>query len=161
MKASLTVEALNVLFLLPCDEDVEKCITRAYRALKPGGVLACNIYNAFGPELRKLTNHENIVNDRRGHGIRIIRIEKLEDYNPVLGIGWVHSTDIIEAPDGRHVLRDKERFRFFTYWDMKHYLENAGFKTISHYAEPEDETCQEASGRPDNFHSPQMKSGPG
>lgn len=129
------VEALNVLFLLPTDEDVKKCIAGAYRALKPGGVLICNIYNAFGPEVRKLTSHESSVEDRRGRGIRITRINKLEDYDPVLGAGWVHSTDIVEAPDGRHVFRDKERFRFFTYWDITRYLEDAGFKTISQYAD--------------------------
>jgi hypothetical protein len=103
--------------------------------LKPGGVLVCNIYDAFGPEAGKLTNHESIVNDRRGHGIRITTIEKLEGYDPVLGIGWIHSTDVIEAQDGRNVFRDKEKFRFFTYWDIKRYLENAGFKTISHHAD--------------------------
>jgi ubiquinone/menaquinone biosynthesis C-methylase UbiE len=43
------VEALYVLFLLPSDEDVKKCIAEAYRALKPGGVFVCNIHNAFGP----------------------------------------------------------------------------------------------------------------
>lgn len=129
------VEALNVLFLLPSDQDVEKCIAGAYLALKPGGVLVCNIYNAFGPEARKLTNHETIVEDQRGRGIRITRINKLEDYDPVLGTGWVHSTDIVEAPDGRHVFRDKERFRFFTYWDIRRYLENAGFTTNSQYAD--------------------------
>ncbi|HVH14891.1 MAG TPA: class I SAM-dependent methyltransferase [Candidatus Angelobacter sp.] len=129
------VEALNVLFLLPSDEDVEKCIAGAHRALRPGGVLVCNIYNAFGPEIRKLTNHESIVEDRRGRGIRITRINKLEDYDPVLGTGWVHSTDIVEAPDGRHVFRDKERFRFFTYWDITRYLENAGFEIIGQYAD--------------------------
>ena len=129
------VEALNVLFLLPSDQDVEKCIGGAHRALKLGGVLICNIYNALGPEVRKLTSHESSVEDQRGRGIRITRINKLEDYDPLLGAGWVHSTDIVEAPDGRHVFRDKERFRFFTYWDIRRYLENAGFKTISHYAD--------------------------
>ncbi len=129
------VEALNILFLLPSDEDVEKCIAGAYRALRPGGVLVCNVYNAFGPEARKLTNHENVVEDRRGRGIRITRIEKLEDFDPVLGAGWIHTTDSIEAQDGHHVFHDKEWFRLFTYWDIAHYLKNANFKTIGHYAD--------------------------
>jgi SAM-dependent methyltransferase len=129
------VEALNVLFLLPSDEDVEKCLAGAYRALRLGGVLVCNIYNALGPEARKLTSHEPTVNERRGRGIRITRIEKLEDYNPVLSAGWIHTTDIIEAPDGHHAFHDKEWFRYFTYSDLAHYLKTAGFKTISHYTD--------------------------
>lgn len=127
------VEALYILFLLPSDDDVEKCLAGAYRALKPGGVFVCNIYNAFGPDARKLANHENLVSDRKGHGIRITGIEKLEEYDPVQSVGWVQETSIIEAPDGHHVFRDKERYRMFTYWDIKHYLKNAGFKTIYHY----------------------------
>ncbi len=129
------VEALNILFLLPSDEDVEKCIAGAYRALKPGGVLVSNVYNALGPEARKLTNHENIVGDRRGRGIRITRIEKLKHFDPVLGAGWIHTTDSIEAQDGHHVFHDKEWFRLFTYWDIARYLKNANFNTISHYTD--------------------------
>ena len=129
------VEALNILFLLPSDEDVEKCVAGAYRALKPGGVLVCNVYNAFGPEARKLTNHENVVNERHGRGIRITRIEKLEKFDPVLGAGWIHTTDSIEAPDGHHVFHDKEWFRYFTYWDIARYLKDANFKTVRHYTD--------------------------
>lgn len=38
------------------------------------------------------------------------RIQKLEGYDPVLSVDWVHSTNIVETPDGHHVFRDKERF---------------------------------------------------
>jgi SAM-dependent methyltransferase len=127
------VEALNILFLLPSDEDVEKCVAGAYRALKPGGVFVCNIYNAFGPSMRKFANGESIVRDRRGRGIQITETEKLVDYDPVMDVGLIHTTNLIKAPDGHHVLHGKERFRLFTYWDTARYLNNAGFKTISNY----------------------------
>ena len=130
------VLALNVLFLLPSDEDTAKCLGGTYKALRPGGILICNIYNPFaksGTEIRKLIDSDHTINESRGQGIRITRIEKLKGYDPVLGLGWIHSTDIIEAPDGRHVFRDSERFRFFTYWDITHFLNHAGFKRISTY----------------------------
>lgn len=130
------VLALDVLFLLPNDEDVEKCITGAYKALRPGGVLICDIYNALATsdsEVRKLTNADHVVTKSRGRGIRMTAIETLKDYDPVRGVGWIHTTSVVEAPDGRHVFRDRERFRFFTYWDMIHILNKAGFKELSHY----------------------------
>jgi hypothetical protein len=40
---------------------------------------------------------------------------------------------VIETPDGVHVFRDRERSRFFTYWDILHYLQMAGFKEIKCY----------------------------
>jgi hypothetical protein len=95
--------------------------------------LVCNIHNGFGPEARKLINQENVVSDRRGRGIRITNIEKLEDFDPVSATGWIHTTTIIEAPDDYHVFRDKEMFRLFTLWDITRHLETAGFKTISQY----------------------------
>ncbi len=79
------------------------------------------------------TNNDHIVNESRGRGVRFTRIEKLKDYDPVLGVGWVHATDIVEAPDGRHVFRDKERVRFFTYWDITSFMSQAGFKEASYY----------------------------
>lgn len=132
------VLALNLLFLLPCDEDVKKCIVGAYRALRPGGVLVCNIFNALATgrsEARRLTNNEHIVSESRARGIRMTAIEKLKDYDPVLGVGWVHTTSIVEAPDGRRVFRDKERLRFLTYWDITNFTSQAGFKQTSHYSD--------------------------
>ncbi len=130
------VLALNVLFLLPSDEDAKTCIVGAYRALRPGGVLVCNIFNALAAgrsEARRLTNNEHVVSDSRGRGIRMTAIEKLKNYDPVQGVGWVHTTSIVEAPDGRHVFRDRERGRFFTYRDITHFTGQAGFKETSHY----------------------------
>ncbi len=130
------VLALNVLFLLPSDEDAAKCLAGTYEALRPGGVLVCSIYNGLATgssEARRLTNYDSLVSEVPGRGIRITRIEKLKDYDPVLGVGWVHSTDIIEAPDGGHVFRDRERFRFFTYWDIMRLLTDSGFKSPSTY----------------------------
>lgn len=132
------VLALNVLFLLPSDEDALKCLAGAYKALRPGGVLVCSIYNGFATgnsEARRLTNSDFLVEEVRGRGIRITRVNKLRDYDPVLGVGWVHSTDIVEAPDGCHVFRDRERFRFFTYWDIMRFLTDSGFKEPSAYAD--------------------------
>lgn len=132
------VLALNVLFLLPSDDDVKRCIVGAYRALRPGGVLVCNIFNALATgrsEARRLTNNEDVVSESRGRGIRITAIEKLKGYDPVLGVGWVHTTSIIEAPDGRHVFHDKERLRFFTYWDIMNLTSQAGFKHTGYYTD--------------------------
>ncbi len=130
------VLALNFLFLLPKDEDAKKCIDGVYRALRPGGVMVCSIFNPLATgrsETRRLTNGESIVTESRGHGIRITAIEKLKDYDPVLGLGWIHTTTMSEAPDGRHIFRDKERMRFFTYWDMMNLMSQAGFKETSYY----------------------------
>ncbi len=127
---------MDVLSLLPSDEDVEKCIVAAYRALRPGGVLICDIYNALAAgrsEARRLTIGENLVTESRGRGIRITAIESLKDYDPVHGVGWIHTTSIVEAPDSRHVFRGRERFRFFTYWEMIRILNQAGFKEPSYY----------------------------
>ncbi len=63
------VLGLNVLFLLPSDEDVKKCIVGAYRTLRPGGVLVCNILNALAAgksDARRYTNNDHIVNESRG-----------------------------------------------------------------------------------------------
>jgi len=40
---------------------------------------------------------------------------------------------VIEAPDGRHVFRDKERMRLLTYWDFTRYLRDSGFSSIRSY----------------------------
>jgi hypothetical protein len=48
-------------------------------------------------------------------------------------VAWVEETGVIEAPDGKHVFRDKERIRLLTYWDILHYLKGAGFSGIEYY----------------------------
>ena len=130
------VLALNVLFLLPSDEDVSKCIAGARAALRPGGVFVCNIFNALATgrsDARKYLNGEHTVSESKGRGIRLTAIEELKHYDPVLGAGWVHTTTMVEAPDGGHIFRDKERVRFFTYWDITHFTGQAGFKETSSY----------------------------
>jgi len=49
------------------------------------------------------------------------------------GVSWWDETSIIEAPDGKHIFRDRERLRLFTYWDIMHYLQASGFKEIKCY----------------------------
>ena len=140
--------ALNFLFLLPSDDDVKKCIAGIYRALRPGGVLVCNIFNALATtrsETRRLTNNEDVVSESRGRGIRITAIEKLKRYDPVLGVGWIHTTTIVEEPEGRHVFRDKERMRFFTYWDLVNLTSHAGFRDTDQYPDWKTKASKNAS----------------
>jgi hypothetical protein len=49
------------------------------------------------------------------------------------GVAWWQETSIIEASDGIHIFRDRERLRLFTYWDILHYLQASGFKEIKCY----------------------------
>lgn len=142
------VLALSVLFLLASDDDVKKCIAGVYRALRPGGVLVCNIYNGFATgkaETRKLMNTEDVVSESRGRGIRITAIEKLKRYDPVQGVGWIHTTTIVEEPDGRHVFRDKERIRYFTYWDIMNLMRHAGFRRTDQYVDWKAKTSRNPS----------------
>jgi hypothetical protein len=100
-------------------------------------VLICNIFNGLAAgksETRRLIDHQQIVTESKGRGIRMTAIEELKNYDPVLGLGWIHTTTFIEAPDGRHVFRDKERYRLFTYSDITNFTSQAGFKETSHYA---------------------------
>ena len=60
----------------------------SYRALRPEGVLVCSIFNPLATgksETRRLTNGESIATEPQGRDIRITGIEKLSDYDPVLG----------------------------------------------------------------------------
>jgi len=41
------VLALYILYLLPSDDDVKRCLAGVHRLLSPGGVLVCNIFNPF------------------------------------------------------------------------------------------------------------------
>ncbi len=130
------VLALYILFLLPDDNDVAKCLLQAHRSLRPGGLLICNVYNPFsndGVWFSELIHKGLFVSESHARGIRITSIERLKDFDPIHGIGWDEDTTIVETSDGLHVFRDSERFRLFTFWDISRYLEAAGFHEIKCY----------------------------
>jgi SAM-dependent methyltransferase len=131
------VLALYVLFLLPNDDDVSKCLSLIYRALRVGGILVCNIGNPFCTDKSwfspKGISEGLFVNEQGATGILETEIVRLRDFDPVHGVAWWQETSIIEAPDGIHVFRDRERVRLFTYWDIMHYLQLAGFREIKCY----------------------------
>jgi len=60
-------------------------------------------------------------------------VDQVKDYDPIHGVAWWEEVSVIEAPDGVHVFRDRERLRLLTYWDMANYLQAAGFKEIKCY----------------------------
>ena len=129
--------ALYVLFLLPNDDDVRSCLRQINRALKSGGILICNIGNPFydgeGWYSPKVIHKGYYVNEARASGMRYIDMGRLRDFDRVQGVAWWQETSVIEAPDGVHVLRDRERLRLFNYWDILRYLQEAGFKEIKCY----------------------------
>jgi SAM-dependent methyltransferase len=131
------VLALYILFLLPDDDEVLKCLQQIHRALKPGGVLVCNIANPFyegsGSCSLKVIRQGQYVTEKRARGIRCTTILRPQDFDRIKGVAWWHETSIIEAADGTHVFRDSERERLFTYWDILHYLQATGFKDINCY----------------------------
>jgi SAM-dependent methyltransferase len=126
--------ALRILFLLPHDDDVLKCLQQIHHALRPGGILICNIGNPFckGKHWYSLNVVHQGYNFQEIHvrGMRYISTDRVRDFDPVQGVAWWQETSIIEAPDGTHTFRDRERLRLFTYWDILHYLQLAGFKEI-------------------------------
>ena len=131
------VLALYILFLLPNDDDVLKCLNLIHRALRPGGILVCNVGNPFYKgkrwfSLNAIYEGLRVVEDR-APGIRSTEVALLRDFDPMHGVAWWQETSTIEASDGAHVFRDKERLRLFTYWDILHYLQAAGFKEIKCY----------------------------
>jgi hypothetical protein len=65
--------------------------------------------------------------------MRYTEIDRVQNFDPLHGVVWWQETSIIEAPDGTHIFRDRERTRLFTYWDILHYLQAAGFKEIRCY----------------------------
>jgi len=94
--------------------------------------MVCNIANPF-------YNGENwfsLKSIQRGQffdevsvpGMRFISIAKVQDFDPLHGVAWWQETHIIETPDGTHIYGEHERLRLFTYWDILHYLQAAGFK---------------------------------
>jgi 2-polyprenyl-3-methyl-5-hydroxy-6-metoxy-1,4-benzoquinol methylase len=130
------VLALYILFLLPSDEDVKRCLVQIHNLLLPGGVVVCNYFNPFPmgeSSFTELLKQGRTVEESYAPGIRITEIARLRDYDPVHGVAWIDETTFVEAPDGRHVFRDKERIRFFTYWDLARYLQEAGFKDTWFY----------------------------
>ncbi|MCJ7631307.1 methyltransferase domain-containing protein [Candidatus Bathyarchaeota archaeon] len=126
------VLALYILFLLPNDDDVLKCLQQIHRALKPGGILICNIGNPFfrGKDWFSLNVVQKgyFVQNIRVKGMRYTGVNLVQDFDPLHGVVWWQDTSIIEASDGVHVFRDRERLRLFTYWDIIHYLQQSGFK---------------------------------
>jgi 2-polyprenyl-3-methyl-5-hydroxy-6-metoxy-1,4-benzoquinol methylase len=131
------VLALYVLFLLPNDDDVMKCLSLIYRGLRSGGILVCNIGNPFWTSKSwfslKGISEGLFVNEQSANGIHDTEIVRLKSFDPIRGVAWWQETSIIKAPDGIHIFRDQERVRLFTYWDIFHYLQLAGFKEIKCY----------------------------
>jgi hypothetical protein len=66
-------------------------------------------------------------------GMRYTNVDRVQDFDPVHGVAWWQETSVIEASDGTHVFRDRERRRLFTYWNIFHYLQVTGFKKIKCY----------------------------
>jgi SAM-dependent methyltransferase len=124
--------ALYILFLLPNDDDVLKCLRQIHLGLRSGGVMVCNVFNPISERARLLMQGYH-VQETRARGIRCTDTDRVEDFDQVHGITWWEETSVIEAPDGTHVFRDHERMRLFTYWEILHYLQTAGFKEIKCY----------------------------
>jgi SAM-dependent methyltransferase len=131
------VLALYILFLLPDDDDVLKCLQQIHQALKSGGLMICNIGNPFyeGEDWYSLKvihqGHHSL--ETRVRGMRYTSIDRVQEFDRVHGVVWWQEKSIIEAPDGTHVFRDRERLRLLSYWDITHYLQLAGFKEIRCY----------------------------
>jgi SAM-dependent methyltransferase len=126
------VLALYILFLLPDDDSVLTCLRQVHRALKSGGIMVCNIANPFydGENWFSLKSIQrgHYFNEIRVPGMRYISIDQVQDFDPLHGVAWWQETHIIDASDGMHIFRERERLRLFTYWDILHYLQAAGFK---------------------------------
>jgi len=131
------VLAINVLHLLPNDDDAQKCLSLIYQALRPGGILVCNIGNPFregkGWYSLRMIFEGFLIQEARTSDMHVMEIARLADFDPMYGVAWWEETSVIEAPDGIHVFRDREHLRLFTYWDILHYLRVAGFKEIKCY----------------------------
>ncbi len=127
---------LYIIFLLPDDEAVKRCLRGVHRSLRSRGVFVCNIFNPFTKGknwVAEAMRSRDMIEEQKAPGIRVVEIQRTHDYDPVRGVVWVDETTIIEAPDGRHIFRDRERARLFTYWDIYHYLRSAGFRDVECY----------------------------
>jgi SAM-dependent methyltransferase len=126
------VLALYILFLLPDDDSVLACLRQVHRALKSGGIMVCNIANPFYEDENwfslKSIQQGHYFNEVRVPGMRFISVDHVQDFDPLHGVAWWQETHIVEVPDGMHIFRERERLRLFTYWDILHYLQTAGFK---------------------------------
>jgi SAM-dependent methyltransferase len=131
------VLAIRILFLLPDDESVQTCLRQAHSALKPGGIIICNIPNPFYDG----ENWFSLKSIQRGHyfgetiapNMHCISIDRVEDFDPLHGVALWDETHIIEAPNGIHIFKEHEHLRLLTYWDTLHYLQAVGFKEINCY----------------------------
>lgn len=131
------VLALYILFLLPSDEDVIKCLRQIFSALRPGGILVCNIGNPFSEKgswwsLKSIYQGYHFQK-ARVRDMTFMSVDQIQDFDPVHGVAWWQETSIIKAPDGVHIFPDRERLRLFTFWDTLHYLEKAGFRDVHCY----------------------------
>jgi hypothetical protein len=70
------------------------------------------------------------VQEARVHNMRYLNVDRVQDLDPVHGVTWWQEISVIDAPDGIHVFRERKRMRLFTYWDILHYLQEAGFEEI-------------------------------
>jgi len=131
------VLAVRILFLLPDDESVLTCLRQVHRALKSGGIMVCNIANPFydGENWFSLKSVQqgHYFNDVRVPRMRFVSIDQVQDFDPLHGVAWWQETHIVETPDGMHIFRELERLRLFTYWDILHYLQEAGFRETKCY----------------------------
>ncbi len=131
------VYALYVLFLLPDDDSVLTCLKQIYCALRSGGIMICNVSNPFhqGEDWFSLkTIHSgHYSNETSIPRLRYTSIDRVKDFDPLHGVVWWQEMHVIEEPHGVKVFRDNERVRLFTYWDILHYLQAAGFGDIKCY----------------------------
>jgi len=129
--------AINVLHLLPNDDDVLKCLCMIHRALRSGGILVCNIGNPFHESERwyslKKIFEGLLFEEAQASDLHVMEVGRLVDFDPMYGVAWWQVTSIVEASDGIHVFRDREHLRLLTYWDILHYLQVAGFEEIKCY----------------------------
>jgi SAM-dependent methyltransferase len=141
------VLALYILFLLPNDDDVLKCLGQIHRALRKGGIMICNIGNPFCKgkhwfSLDAIYKGLRVI-EEHAPGVKMTEIVRLRDFDPLHGVAWWDETNIIEASDGTHIYPDRERLRLFTYWDILHYLQATGFKEIKCYTNWKTKPLQE------------------